>query len=59
MKGHFFMATVHLEPFIPGQSPAMASSALKRAVRAYAQARHCAVLWFQDINSRELFRKLG
>jgi 5-methylcytosine-specific restriction endonuclease McrA len=37
----------------------MASSALKRAVRAYAQARHCAVLWFQDINSRELFRKLG
>lgn len=53
------MATIHLVPFTPGQTPSQANNALKRAVRTYAQARHCAVLWFQDINSRELYRKLG
>lgn len=36
-----------------------ANTALKQAVGALAQARHCAILWFADIVDRKLFRKLG
>ena len=53
------MTTVALSPFVPHSSASTANSALKQAIKTMVQAEHCAVLWFQEIHHRRLFRELG
>lgn len=43
----------------PSQSAAVCDAALKAAVRDMDEARHRAVLWFADIQKRNLYRDLG
>ena len=51
--------TQKLVAFRAGETAAKAHAALKTAVNAMEEAEHCAVLWFRDIRSRNLFRELG
>lgn len=48
-----------LTPYVADCPAAEVNRSLKQAVRAMDQARHCAVLWFQEVVRRELFRELG
>ena len=58
MKG-CSMATALLTPFVEHSTAQDAHSALKQAVKTMAQAKHCAVIWFQEIVTRKLYRDLG
>lgn len=53
------MATAILTPFVEHSSAHDAHSALKQAVKTMAQAQHCAVIWFQEMVSRKLYKELG
>ncbi len=45
--------------FQPGRSASFADDALKSALHDMDRAKQCALLWFDDIRKRKLFRKLG
>ena len=53
------MATLILPVFSPGQPAAAVDAALRRALGACDQSQRCAVLWFAEVQRRELFRQLG
>jgi HNH endonuclease len=53
------MATISLIPFQANCSPQFANKSIKTALKAMAQSKHCAALWFADILKRELFKDLG
>ncbi len=53
------MATAILTPFIEHSCAQDAHSALQQAVKTMAQAKHCAVIWFQEMVSRKLYKDLG
>jgi 5-methylcytosine-specific restriction endonuclease McrA len=53
------MATVLLTPFVENSSAQDAHLALKQAVKTSAQAEHCAVIWFQEVFARKLYKDLG
>lgn len=53
------MATAILTPYIENSSARDAHLALKQAVKTMAQAKHCAVIWFQEIVARKLYKELG
>lgn len=53
------MATAILTPYLENSSAHDAHLALKQAVKTMAQARHCAVIWFQEIVARKLYKELG
>jgi hypothetical protein len=48
-----------LPSFRPGLPAARVDESLRQALPAYDQARQCALLWFCEVLSRELFRELG
>ncbi len=48
-----------LPEFRPDQPATTVSDALKQAIHTMDKARHCAVLWFSDIMTRDLYRDLG
>ncbi len=45
--------------FCSGQSAVAAHQALKSTLETMDKAKHCSVLWFDEINKRRLFRELG
>jgi hypothetical protein len=50
---------VNIIPFEPHKSARFADAALKKSMHTMEQAQQCAVLWFGEIMSRRLYRKLG
>ncbi len=53
------MATAVLPTYSPNQPAATVDAALRQALAACERARECAVLWFAEVQRRELFRLLG
>ncbi len=53
------MATAVLPSYTPDQPAATVDAALRQALAACDRARECAVLWFAEVQRRELFRLLG
>jgi 5-methylcytosine-specific restriction endonuclease McrA len=53
------MATAVLPSYAPNQPAATVDAALRQALAACDRARECAVLWFAEVQRRELFRALG
>jgi 5-methylcytosine-specific restriction endonuclease McrA len=53
------MATLNLPDFTPGQPAATVDAALRQALAACDRAQRGAVLWFAEVQRRELFRPLG
>ena len=53
------MATAQLPDFAPDQPAAQVDASLRQALAACDRARECAVLWFAEVQRRELFRELG
>jgi hypothetical protein len=53
------MATSMLPTYTPDQPAAAVDAALRQALAACDRARECAVLWFAEVQRRELFRALG
>jgi 5-methylcytosine-specific restriction endonuclease McrA len=53
------MATAVLPSYTPDQPAAAVDAALRQALAACDRARECAVLWFAEVQRRELFRALG
>ncbi len=45
--------------FSSGQSAIVAHQALISALATMEIAKHCSVLWFDEINKHQLFRELG
>jgi len=45
--------------FVSDQSAPRVHASLRRSLRALEHARHCAVLWFADVQRRRLYRDLG
>ncbi len=45
--------------FTPGQSAIMAHRAILSSLKTREKAQKCLVLWFTEINSRQLYRELG
>jgi hypothetical protein len=52
-------ATITLPVFTAGQSAAQVDASLRQALHACDRARECAVLWFAEVQRRELHRQLG
>lgn len=50
---------MNIIPFEPHKSAHFADAALKKSMRTMEQTQQCAVLWFGEIMSRRLYRKLG
>ena len=53
------MSTLELPDFAPGQPAAAVDAALRLALEACDRAQRSAVLWFAEVQRRELFRPLG
>ena len=52
-------ATITLPVFTAGQPAAQVDASLRQALHACDRARECAVLWFAEVQRRELHRQLG
>ncbi len=52
-------ATITLPVFAPDRPAAHVDASLREALSACDRARECAVLWFAEVQRRELFRQLG
>ena len=53
------MTAMTLTPFTPGLPATQVDAALRQALDVCDRARECAVLWFAEIQRRELYRGLG
>ena len=53
------MALQALPEFTPGQPAGAVDAALRQALAVADQAHRCAVLWFAEVQRRELYRVLG
>jgi len=53
------MALQTLPEFTPGQPAGAVDAALRQALAVADQAHRCAVLWFAEVQRRELYRVLG
>jgi len=53
------MPHFNLPVFAPGRPAADVDAALRRSVAACEEARRCAVLWFAEVQRRELWRAFG
>jgi 5-methylcytosine-specific restriction endonuclease McrA len=52
-------ATITLPVFTAGRPAAQVDASLRQALNACDRARECAVLWFAEVQRRELHRQLG
>ncbi|MBK9471147.1 MAG: HNH endonuclease [bacterium] len=53
------MTTIALPDFAENQPAPEVDAALRQALAACDRARECAVLWFAEVQKRELYRELG
>ncbi|MBK8167929.1 MAG: HNH endonuclease [bacterium] len=53
------MPSLDLPAFTPGRPAADVDGALRQSLAACEEARRCAVLWFAEVQRRELWRSLG
>ena len=53
------MPSLDLPAFAPGRPAAAVDAALRQSLAACDEARRCAVLWFAEVQRRELWRSLG
>ena len=53
------MTALPLPEFTPGRPAAAVDTALRQSLAACEEARRCAVLWFAEVQRRELWRAFG